>query len=245
MDEVNGGECPMVNTPNQEHPDMPRISPEEQLRLQAQAAESARLQEAVVFALQIAQQITAEKQALDNDKADSERLLQEMQLSLKNQTQQNANLVQQQQELNHRLQALTAERDAAMNQKDNVSGLLSGTREVIHAQIQEKTALSPQLDIATSRERDLILERDSTIAYKDSLEAQIGPLIERVNELQGRVDYIPILQQSLECARLETEHLPVLHEQVKQSASQIKSLKLNLSTQKRNLLRELDSKRRR
>jgi chromosome segregation ATPase len=80
------------------------------------------------------------------------------------------------------------------------------------------------------------------------LEAQLGPLREQINELQGLVDGIPILQQSLECARLQVEQLPSLQEKANQSVNQIKLLELKLSNQeqeKKKLLRDLDAKRRR
>jgi chromosome segregation ATPase len=249
MDNGNGndndGDYPVENA---ENPVSHRVSHQELACLRAQADESLRLQAALNVALQSIQDITAEKNAINNDKADTERLLQETHLSLQTQTQKNSSLVQQQEELNQCLQVLAIERDDAVNEKDNGSRIIAETRELLQAQVQRNAELTQQLDIASSRERDLTLERDSATTRGNSLEAQLGPLREQVKELNGRVECIPNLHQSLDCARLEAEQLPVLQEQLTQSSREIKSLRLSLSTQlleKKRLLHDLEAKRRR
>ncbi|KAJ2988231.1 hypothetical protein HDV02_005693, partial [Globomyces sp. JEL0801] len=89
----------------------PLISPEELLRLQAQAAESVRLQEALDAALLDVQRLITERDVVTNIQADVARSLQETQVSLQTKTQENANLVQLQEELNGRLKVLTSERE--------------------------------------------------------------------------------------------------------------------------------------
>jgi chromosome segregation ATPase len=177
--------------------------------------ESVRLRDELNVALQSVQDITTEKDALSNDKAANERLLQERQLSLQTVTQQNANLIQQQEELNQSLQALAAERDTAMDQKDDA------LRE---------------MELASSREREVTVEKESAVARGLDLQAQFGPLQQRVKELQRLSDDIPNLQQSLECARSEAKQLPVLQEQVMQSTNRIKSLEQELSTQEQKVV---------
>jgi hypothetical protein len=251
MDYGSVADYPIANEAIDGHPDNrlpPPVSPEELLRLQAQAAESVRLQEALDAALLDVQRLVTERDVVTNRQDDVARSLQETQVSLQTQTQENANLVQLQEELNQRLQALTTERDAALYRNDDDSRLLSETRELLQAEIQLKEEMTQQLDIATSRELKVTQERDLAIVCENSLEAQLGPLREQINELQGLVDGIPILQQSLECARLQVEQLPSLQEKANQSVNQIKSLELKLSNQeqeKKKLLRDLDAKRRR
>jgi chromosome condensin MukBEF ATPase and DNA-binding subunit MukB len=189
MDDFNGADYLIANEAIEVHPVIPMpppISPEVILRLQAQADESMRLQASLNVALQSVEDITAEKNAISNDKAETERLLQETQLSLQTQTEENAILVQQQDELNQRLQALTTERDAALYRNDDDSRLLSETRELLQAEIQLKEELTQQLDIATSRELKVTLERDSAIVRENSLEAQLGPLREQIIKLSNQ-----------------------------------------------------------
>jgi chromosome segregation ATPase len=233
----NGGDNPYAVHPVIPMP--PPVSPEELVRIQAQATESVRLQDELNVALQSIQDITAEKDAIGNDKADTQCLLQETRLSLQTQTRENASLVQQQEELNQFLQVLAIERDDAVQEKDNGSRIIAETRELLQAQIQRNAELTQQLD-------NLTLERDSETARRNSLEAQLGPLREQVKELHGRLECIPKLQQSLTRTHLELKQVPVLQEQVKQSANQIKSLELTLSTkeqEKKRLFNDLDAKR--
>jgi chromosome segregation ATPase len=247
IEDANGGDInfaaievhPVIPVP-------PPVSPEEILRLQAQADESMRLQEALDVALQSVQDITSEKDAISNDKAETERILQETQLFLQTQTEENANLSQQQDVLNQRLQALTTERDAALNRNDDDSRLLSETRELLQTEIQLKEELAQQLDIATSRKLKVTLERDSAIVRGNSLEAQLGPLQARIKELQEAVDATPNLQQSLTRARLEAEQVPILQERLNHCAKQIKSLELRLSTkvqENKKLHQDFEAKR--
>jgi chromosome segregation ATPase len=119
--------------------------------------ESVRLRDSLNVALQSVQDITTEKDALSEEKAETERLLQETQLSLQTLTQQNANLIQQQEE---------------------------SLRET---------------ELASSREREVTVEKESAVARGLDLQAQLGPLQQRVKELQGLSDGIPNLQKSIVC----------------------------------------------
>jgi hypothetical protein len=143
MDDFNGADYLIANEAIEVHPVIPMpppVSAEVILRLQAQADESMRLQASLNVALQSVEDISAEKNAISNDKAETERLLQETQLSLQTQTEENAILVQQQDELNQRLQALTTERDAALYRNDDDSRLLSETRELLQAETRPRVA---------------------------------------------------------------------------------------------------------
>jgi hypothetical protein len=91
-------------------------------------------------ALQSVQDITTEKDALSEEKAETERLLQEKHLSLQTLTQQNANLIQRQQELNQNAQAMTLERDAAVNHHVDTTRNLNETRALLHIQTLESTS---------------------------------------------------------------------------------------------------------
>ena len=129
-----------------------------------------------------------------------------------------------------------------------MSCVLNQTRATLHTQTQESVTLARQVEVSTSREKDLMLEKETAVAHRIALEAQLGPLQERVNELQAHVNDIPNLQQSLERTRLEAEQVPALQEQLTHSFREIKSLELTLSTkeqEKKRLFNDLDAKRRR
>jgi chromosome segregation ATPase len=144
--------------------------------------------------------------------------------------------VQQQDELNQRLQVLTIERDAAVNQNVDTTRNLNEVRALLHTQTLESASLAQELERASSREREVTVEKESAIARALDLEGQLGPIQERVKELQGLTDGIPNLQQSLEYVLLEAKQLPVLQEQVKQSTNRIKSLEQELSTQEQKVV---------
>jgi chromosome segregation ATPase len=165
-----GGDYPMDYAVDEEPLIMPLpiISAEDLRILQAQAAASGAIQEALDVALLNVQTITNERNAGMTREAQLAQSLQESTFNFQVQAQQNAAALI---ELNGRLGLMTAQRDTAVN---------------------NEVEMARQMEVVTGRERDLALEKDAADARVSSLEEKLEATVSEIRRKQSDLDSVSL-----------------------------------------------------
>jgi myosin heavy subunit len=176
-----GGDFPMDNAVDEEPnilPLQPIISPENLLRLQAQAAESVTIQEALDNALL---NLTDERNAAMNREAQLAQSLQEATFNLRAQIQENENI--------------TAEKEVLVNDKTEIQRLLQETQISLQTQTTENVELGQlQYELNTNL-RDMTNERNIALNEKASITQE---LMETRTLLEAQTRQFSTLAQQME-----------------------------------------------
>ncbi len=140
-----------------DEPIMPLLSPEDLFILQAQAAGSVTLQEALNAALLEIRTLRNERDAAVAREAVVAVSLHETTLNLEDKTQQNAALLQSEDELNERLLLVTTQRDAAVNHEVESKRSFEESHLSLEARTRENASLVVLNQIITN-EKDAALK---------------------------------------------------------------------------------------